>query len=166
MITSTGTTISNIQSVRLFRDSSWRVIIGRLYLMRIMDSAYTFLVIDDSYIDRLVSAMMIRHTFQDCEVHELSGGQPALEWISSAALKPEKHLIILLDIMMPQMNGFEFLVRFDKLKTELKNGFTVIMLSSTLDDADIRQARNHPYVKKFLSKPLSPNHLKESLSQN
>jgi CheY-like chemotaxis protein len=131
-----------------------------------MEKSYTFLVIDDSYIDRLVSGMMIRHTFNSTEVYEVSGGQPALEWLRSDKLKPENDLVILLDIMMPQMNGFEFLIQFDKLMTELKNNTTVVMLSSTLDHDDIRQAKNHPYVKKFLSKPLLPNQLQEFLKSN
>jgi CheY-like chemotaxis protein len=133
--------------------------------MLLMDKPLTFLVVDDSYIDRLVSAMMIRHTFAGADVFEMSGGHQALEWLQNDQSKVKNHLVILLDIMMPQMNGFEFLVHFDKIRPAYKNGSTVIMLSSTLDDDDIRQAKNHPYVKKFLSKPLSPNQLKSFLEQ-
>jgi CheY-like chemotaxis protein len=129
-----------------------------------MTNPYTFLVIDDSYIDRLVSAMMIRHTFDGAEVFEMSSGQLALEWLQSRPEISDKQLVILLDIMMPQMNGFEFLVQFDKINAAFRN-WTVMMLSSTLDDRDIRQAKDHPYVKKFLSKPLSPNQLKTFLAE-
>jgi CheY-like chemotaxis protein len=129
-----------------------------------MTNPYTFLVIDDSYIDRLVSAMMIRHTFDGAEVFEMSSGQLALDWLQRHPQISDKHLVILLDIMMPQMNGFEFLVQFDKINTVFRD-WTVMMLSSTLDDGDIRQAKNHPYVKKFLSKPLSPNQLKAFLAE-
>jgi CheY-like chemotaxis protein len=128
-----------------------------------MKKPYTFLVVDDSYIDRLVSAMMVRHTFAGAEVFEVSGGRQALDWLETTFATKDNHLVILLDIMMPQMNGFEFLVHFDKLRDGFQNGSTVVMLSSTLDDDDIRQAKNHPYVKKFLSKPLSPNQLKSFL---
>jgi response regulator RpfG family c-di-GMP phosphodiesterase len=129
-----------------------------------MDKPLTFLVIDDSYIDRLVSAMMVRHTFDGMQVFEMSGGHQALTWLQ-AEQKTVHHLVILLDIMMPQMNGFEFLVHFDKIRPTLSDGSTVVMLSSTLDDDDIRQAKNHPYVKKFLSKPLSPNQLKSFIDE-
>jgi CheY-like chemotaxis protein len=133
--------------------------------MLAMEKPLTFLVVDDSYIDRLVSAMMIRHTFGGTDVFEVTGGQQALEWLQNDQNKVKNHLVILLDIMMPQMNGFEFLVHFDKIRSAYENGSTVVMLSSTLDDDDIRQAKNHPYVKKFLSKPLSPNQLKSFLEQ-
>ena len=126
-----------------------------------MNKNCVVLVIDDSYIDRLVTSMLVKHTFGTTEVYEVTGGQQAIEWLANTPIKPGYHLVILLDIMMPQMSGFEFLIRFDKLDPALKNNTTVVMLSSTLDHDDLRQAKQHPYVKKFLSKPLSVNELKD-----
>lgn len=126
-----------------------------------MQADKTFLVIDDSYIDRLVSGMLIKRTFQITDVHEVSGGKQALEWLRSHAYKKENHLIILLDIMMPQMNGFEFLEQFEKLDSPLKEKTTIVMLSSTLDHHDITRAQQHTFVRKLLSKPLSANELRE-----
>jgi CheY-like chemotaxis protein len=121
----------------------------------------SFLVVDDSYIDRLVTGMLVRHTFGVTEVYEVSGGHQAIEWLSSTTINPGTRLIILLDIMMPQMNGFEFLLKFDKLDEAIRNNTSVIMLSSTLDHDDLKKAQEHHCVKKFLSKPLSANELKE-----
>lgn len=121
----------------------------------------TFLIIDDSYIDRLVSGMLIRHTYNATDVVEVSGGQPGLDWLSGEGKKKENHIIILLDIMMPQMNGFEFLNRFEELDSSIQNNATIIMLSSTLDPDDTQRARKHPAVKKLLGKPLSANELRD-----
>jgi CheY-like chemotaxis protein len=128
-----------------------------------MQTNRTFLVIDDSYIDRLVSGMLIRRTFDVTDVHEVNGGRQALECLASLNVKPESHLIILLDIMMPQMNGFEFLDQFETLTSAVKDKTTIVMLSSTLDHEDRRRALQHESVKKLLSKPLSANELKEFL---
>jgi CheY-like chemotaxis protein len=128
-----------------------------------MQTNKTFLVIDDSYIDRLVSGMLIRRTFDVTDVHEVNGGRQALDWLTTLNIKPENHLIILLDIMMPQMNGFEFLDQFESLTTAVKEKTTIVMLSSTLDHEDRRRAMQHVCVKKLLSKPLSANELKEFL---
>jgi CheY-like chemotaxis protein len=126
-----------------------------------MQADKTFLVIDDSYIDRLVSGMLIKRTFNVTDVHEVNGGKQAIEWLQAHPYKKENRLIILLDIMMPQMNGFEFLERFEKLDSPLKEKTTIVMLSSTLDHEDIARAQQHPHVRKLLSKPLSANELKE-----
>jgi CheY-like chemotaxis protein len=117
-----------------------------------------FLIVDDSYIDRLVSAMLIKRTFNIETVVEVSGGNPALEWLKKKPLDQE--VLILLDIMMPQMNGFQFLDQFEKLDKSARQNVMVVMLSSTLADEDVLRAKQHPMVKKLLSKPLSPNELK------
>lgn len=122
-----------------------------------------FLVIDDSYIDRLVSGMLIRRTYNVTDVHEVAGGQQGLEWLQAQAISAENPVIILLDIMMPQMNGFEFLEAFDKLDQRIRDNTCIVMLSSTLDHDDMKRANKHPSVKKLLSKPLSANELKEFL---
>lgn len=126
-----------------------------------MQAKKSFLVIDDSYIDRLVAGMLIKRTFNVPDVHEVSGGKQALDWLTSQESADVDQLIILLDIMMPQMNGFEFLDHFDKLDKFVKDRAIIIMLSSTLDHDDVKRAKQHPYVKKLLSKPLSANELKE-----
>jgi CheY-like chemotaxis protein len=129
-----------------------------------MPANHTFLVIDDSYIDRLVSGMLVRHAYSVTEVYEVNGGQQGLDWLITEGTKSNKKLIILLDIMMPQMSGFEFLERFDKLDKALQDKTTIVMLSSTLDHDDMQRAKKHPHVKKLLSKPLSANELRIFLS--
>lgn len=122
-----------------------------------------FLIVDDSYIDRLVAGMLIKRTFGISEIKEVSGGEQALEFLKARNNFPQDHLIILLDIMMPQMDGFDFLNAFEKLDAHHKENVSIVMLSSTFDDQDISRANEHPYVKKLLSKPLSANELKEFL---
>ena len=119
--------------------------------------APTFLIIDDSYIDRLVASMLIKRTFGIENVFDVSSGKLGLEWLTNN--KDNSGVIVLLDIMMPQMNGFEFLDRFRQLDEKVKEGVMIVMLSSTLDEEDQRRAKGHQNVKKLLSKPLSPNEL-------
>jgi CheY-like chemotaxis protein len=73
--------------------------------------------------------------------------------------------IILLDLQMPVMNGFEFL---DKLKTipqdKLQN-LKIHLLTSSMDDHDISKAYSYSYVKGFHSKPLSMKMLQEMVEK-
>jgi len=57
---------------------------------------------------------------------------------------------------MPVMDGFEFLDEFSKYKNDECMGCDVYMLSSSIDNSDIEKAGTYPFVKGYLSKPLTP----------
>lgn len=124
-----------------------------------LPSQKSFLIVDDSYIDRLVSGMLVKRTFQVHDVTEVVGGNEALDFLRSQPITGK--LIVLLDIMMPRMNGFEFLEQFELLDPSIKEKVDIVILSSTFDDNDLRRGKSHPSVKKMLSKPLSANELRE-----
>ena len=70
--------------------------------------------------------------------------------------------MILLDLNMPVMGGWEFLDHF--AKEEYRSAFKdakVIVLSSTIDPEDIKKAKTYPMVMDFLSKPISKEILED-----
>ncbi len=82
--------------------------------------------------------------------------QQAMEAL--AYLKNDGHnvSIILLDINMPVMNGWEFLEAYEKLDAKLKETLVVVMLTSSVNKEDHERASKINSVKRFLSKPISP----------
>ncbi|HBF20553.1 MAG TPA: hypothetical protein DDW81_10670 [Cryomorphaceae bacterium] len=66
--------------------------------------------------------------------------------------------------MMPEMDGFDFLVHFANLKDRFDKVPDIYMLSSTDDEKDIQRVRNNPLVRKMLRKPFSPDSFKKLLS--
>ncbi len=67
--------------------------------------------------------------------------------------------IILLDIIMPGMTGFEFLDRFSNLSKEIKERTKFIIVTSSDYSQDKKKSENYDNVIKYVVKPLSQNDL-------
>lgn len=63
--------------------------------------------------------------------------------------------VILLDINMPEMDGWQFLEEFIKIKPKLSKKVTVYMVSSSIDQADIERAKQYEEVSSYVIKPVS-----------
>ena len=63
--------------------------------------------------------------------------------------------ILLLDINMPVLSGWDFLDRFHMLGDHIKKQFTIYILTSSVNSADRERALANSYVKDFLVKPLT-----------
>ena len=63
--------------------------------------------------------------------------------------------LILLDINMPAMDGWAFLVEFRKLSEDIKSATKIYMLSSSDYPGDYEKAKTYPEVLDFLDKPLT-----------
>lgn len=124
-----------------------------------------FLLIEDNLIDQLVTRKLLKKVLDIDQVFVANNGLEGLQWI----IKNKKichSLIILLDIQMPIMNGFEFLNIFETLNEEIKNEIQIFVMSSTLDQEEIKHIKDNIYVKDFLNKPFPIEELKKQLTRN
>lgn len=122
------------------------------------------LLIEDNLIDQLITTKLLKNLFDDFQFNVVGDGKKGIEWLYKFNYN-DNDLIILLDIKMPQMDGFEFLLHFDKFPEELKNKTQIFMLSSSLDPNDLKRATENCYVKKLFNKPLSLNDFMEMINQ-
>jgi CheY-like chemotaxis protein len=74
--------------------------------------------------------------------------------------------VILLDIYMPVINGWDFLTRFHEIKPQLAKSIKIIVVSSSDHPRDIDQAKEFEDVIAYVTKPASLEQLKELLLQN
>src|SRR5688500_13011764 len=96
-------------------------------------SKYKFtLLIDDNEIDNYINKQIIKTTNFSEEIIVHQAATEALDFLKSL-LEKKANLpdIIFLDIMMPVMDGFEFLQEFEKLSGQIGDKCKVIMLSSS-----------------------------------
>lgn len=109
------------------------------------------LLVDDDGLSNFLSASTIAQTCVVVQLAVAENGQAALDLLAKEAFD-----IILLDIDMPIMDGFEFL---DALKLVQENagsvGPKIILLTSSISDLDRRRAAQHPIVEGYLAKPLT-----------
>ena len=99
------------------------------------------------------------------DIIALPSATAGIAWIKEHVNSLGQGLIILVDIMMPGMDGFQFLEAFDTLDSSMKEITRVFMLSSTLDPRDINRVKNNKTITELLSKPLSMNKLTSLVDQ-
>jgi CheY-like chemotaxis protein len=123
-----------------------------------------FYLVDDNDIDIAVNTKLLQIADISINIRSFSGAIAFLEELRSRQqdFVTGDH-VVLLDIMMPRMNGFECLAELEKMPEEVKNNLTVFMLSSSIDRNDIRRAEEHDIVQRVLEKPLDIYLLKKSL---
>ena len=133
-----------------------------------MNKQFSFIVIDDSELDCFVIQKVIEHTDNSLSIKTYQDAQQALDAIRNNSENAEQPAVILLDLQMPDMNGFEFVEEFEKFPPEIKNNYSIIILSiisSERDHIDVRRKFTSDKVNSVIEKPLTTEKLFSVLSR-
>ncbi|WP_422361636.1 response regulator [Reichenbachiella sp.] len=118
------------------------------------------LVVEDDPISSYVINLALRQHEAFLECVELRNGQVAIDHLTENGENLPN--LILLDINMPVMDGWDFLEKFSEMS--VSKDIPVVMLTSSINPDDIEKAKSHKLVKGFLSKPLNKDKLDEVLT--
>lgn len=120
-----------------------------------------WLIDDDRPTNLLNKILMLESAFAQ-EVKDFTYAEDALKELSSEDLRfPD---LILLDINMPRMNGWEFLEAVEAMN-RMVTPPTILMLSTSLNPIDQRRAEENKIVSGFIKKPLTTVQLMELLEK-
>ena len=116
--------------------------------------ATILLVDDDETTNFLHQRLLLRLNVSD-QVLVASNGAQALGIITqpNVQFSPTNPVLVLLDLNMPVMNGFEFLEAFSALPPAQQQRAVVVVLTSSLNTQDLDRSNNLP-VAGILTKPL------------
>ena len=125
---------------------------------------YTFshiLLIDDSEIDVLVNRRLMELTHFASHVTITSTAEEAVDFlrneVTNADQAPE---LILLDMHLPGMSGFDFINIFKSLPDFIQNKTKIVVLSVFQKQEDIDRVFENKFVTGQLDKPLTQESLR------
>ena len=119
-------------------------------------SNFQLILIDDNEIDQLLHSKIINLLDKDIQIVKFMNALDALNAINNEAIDVSNSInIILLDIKMPLMDGFQFLDAYKLLDDRIKNNYFIYLLSSSLNQYDISRSKSNPLVVNMILKPLT-----------
>lgn len=119
----------------------------------------TCIIDDDEIYVFGIKHLMQRVNFSK-NIMVFENGQEALRFLTPI-IEDEEALpnVILLDINMPIMDGWQFLDEFVKIQTPSSRKLTIYMMSSSVNPADIERAKSYELISDYIIKPIDQNQL-------
>ena len=117
------------------------------------------LLVEDNLMNQKVVMFNLKKL--NCDITPVSNGKEALE-----NFKNNSYDLILMDIMLPEMNGYEITTeirKFEKLR-EVKNPVTIIALTANTYENDKEKCISVG-MNEYLSKPFSAQQLIKTIEK-
>lgn len=125
-----------------------------------------FIIIDDSRLDCFIAEKIIQNSGTFSSVKSYMEATEAYETIKNKDVDGDDTItIIVLDIQMPVMNGFEFVSMFEKLPQETQSKYAIFLFSSSINENDKNRLKNYPAIIRFFNKPISKEIIAQMIEQ-
>ncbi|MBC6610494.1 response regulator [Hymenobacter sp. BT507] len=121
-----------------------------------MEKLTCALLVDDDQTNNYLNKLLLSRLQVTDKLLVALNGQEALALVEEHCQEatPSCPALILLDVKMPVMNGFEFLEAYAELSLPQKHAIIIVMLTTSLHPQDMERVQKL-HVDGFLSKPLT-----------
>ena len=115
----------------------------------------TYIVDDDEIILYLAEKIIKKSDFSE-KLEKFSNGKSALERLKFS-LKVGENVpdVIMFDLNMPEMNGWEFIKQLNAIFEEENVHIPTFIFTSSIDPADLERSYSFSNVKGYIPKPLT-----------
>lgn len=114
------------------------------------------MLVDDNEIDIFIVKKMFEQNQFSGRVIIRNSGAEALDYLIGE-YEGNRNLpnVIFLDLFMPKMDGYEFLIEYSKLPEMLKKQCKIVILSVLVNPSEIKKLKSNKDVFEILEKPLT-----------
>jgi CheY-like chemotaxis protein len=122
--------------------------------------------IDDNPLDHFILKRILTRYNLDYEVNCTENGKEVIKFLQKHKDNPESLPdIILLDLYMPNFDGWECLEKIQKICSKLTKPVKTYILSSSINPQDIQHAKQYDCVRSFIFKPITKEMLERLIDE-
>lgn len=118
------------------------------------------LLVDDDMDTNMIVEHIIKKNKLADHIEITMNGEEALKYLKN---NPAPSMI-LLDINMPKVNGWEFLEQYNKMDPNFRKSIVIVMVTASLNSEDMKRAKQ--YNIGFTNKPLTADILRNIIDSN
>jgi CheY-like chemotaxis protein len=125
----------------------------------------SFILVEHAEIDIYIATELIKRVLGDVVVETFLTAEAAMNHIVLNKASAADRRLILLDLMMPGMDGFNFVSLFETLPRRVRGTYRIIIITSSMNRTELERLRKRRDVEMIIEKPLTNDKFRSILKQ-